>query len=238
MGLDLIKIVLVETSHPGNIGSTARAMKTMGLEHLCLVAPKTFPHPDATALASGAEDVLLNAVICASLEEAIADCQYVYGSTARPRDLTWPMLTPSDMTAAIKQQLPAKIAIVFGRERTGLTNDELWLCQAGVMIPTSSAYRSLNLSQAVQIIAYELFKHLGEADVLSANMEEAVVNQAAMSQFYQHVEDVLIAIEFMQASEPKRLMPKLKRLFNRIPIYTSEMNILRGMLTQIMRKLR
>jgi tRNA (cytidine32/uridine32-2'-O)-methyltransferase len=90
----------------------------------------------------------------------------------------------------------------------------------------------------VQIIAYELFKHLGEADVLSANMEEAVVNQAAMSQFYQHVEDVLIAIEFMQASEPKRLMPKLKRLFNRIPIYTSEMNILRGMLTQIMRKLR
>lgn len=238
MRLDLIKIVLVETSHPGNIGSTARAMKTMGLNHLSLVAPKTFPHPDATALASGAEDVLLNAVICASLEEAIADCQYVYGTTARPRDLTWPMLTPSDMTTAIKQQLPAKIAIVFGRERTGLTNDELWLCQAGVMIPTSSAYRSLNLSQAVQIIAYELFKHLGEADVLSTNMEEAVVNQVAMSQFYQHLEDVLIAIEFMQASEPKRLMPKLKRLFNRMPIYTSEMNILRGMLTQIMRKQR
>ena len=237
MHLDLIKIVLVATSHPGNIGATARAMKTMGLQHLCLVAPKTFPHPDAQALASGAEDVLLNAMIYPSLEAAVADCQYVYGTTARPRDLTWPMLTPSAMATSIKQQLPAKIAIVFGRERTGLSNDELWLCQAGVMIPTSSAYRSLNLSQAVQIIAYELFKALGEADMVAMNMDEPVVNQAAMNQFYQHLTDVLIAIEFMQANEPKRLMPKLKRLFNRVPIYAADMNILRGILTQIMRKI-
>jgi len=237
MHLDLIKIVLVATSHPGNIGATARAMKTMGLQHLCLVAPKTFPHPDAQALASGAEDVLLNAMIYPSLEAAVADCQYVYGTTARPRDLTWPMLTPSAMATSIKQQLPAKIAIVFGRERTGLSNDELWLCQAGVMIPTSSAYRSLNLSQAVQIIAYELFKALGEADRVAMNMDEPVVNQAAMNQFYQHLTDVLIAIEFMQANEPKRLMPKLKRLFNRVPIDAADMNILRGSLTQIMRKI-
>lgn len=237
MHLDLIKIVLVATSHPGNIGATARAMKTMGLQHLCLVAPKTFPHPDAQALASGAEDVLLNAMIYPSLEAAVADCQYVYGTTARPRDLTWPMLTPSAMATSIKQQLPAKIAIVFGRERTGLSNDELWLCQAGVMIPTSSAYRSLNLSQAVQIIAYELFKALGEADMVAMNMDEPVVNQASMDQFYQHLTDVLIAIEFMQANEPKRLMPKLKRLFNRVPIYAADMNILRGILTQIMRKI-
>jgi tRNA (cytidine32/uridine32-2'-O)-methyltransferase len=236
MLLDCIKIVLVETSHPGNIGATARAMKTMGLNRLCLVAPKIFPHPDATALSSGAEDVLINACIYPSLSEAIADCHYVYGTTARPRDLTWPMFSPSDMVLEIKQQIPAKIAIVFGRERTGLTNDELWLCQAGVMIPTSSAYRSLNLSQAVQIIAYELFKQLGDLDVLSGHIDEPLVNQAAMAHFYKHLEEVMLGIEFMQADEPKRLIPKLKRLFNRMPIYTSEMNILRGILTQIMRK--
>lgn len=236
MLLDCIKIVLVETSHPGNIGATARAMKTMGLEHLCLVNPKYFPHPDATAMSSGAEDVLLNASIYPSLTEAIADCQYVYGTTARPRDLTWPMFTPSDLVLQIKQQVSSNIAIVFGRERTGLTNDELWLCQAGVMIPTSSAYRSLNLSQAVQIISYELFKNFGEFEILSAQINENVVNQAAMEHFYHHLEQVMISISFMDANQPKRLMPKLRRLFNRIPIYTSEMNILRGILTQIMRK--
>jgi tRNA (cytidine32/uridine32-2'-O)-methyltransferase len=236
MLLDCIKIVLVETSHPGNIGATARAMKTMGLNHLCLVAPKQFPHPEATALSSGAEDVLLQAKVYPGLAEAIADCHFVYGTTARPRDLTWPMMSPSEMASQIKQKCPAKIAIVFGRERTGLTNDELWLCQAGVMIPTSSVYRSLNLSQAVQIIAYELFKHLGEDVSLNDSMAEPLVNQAAMTHFYKHLEEVLIAIDFMQADEPKRLMPKLKRLFNRIPMYASEMNILRGILTQIMRK--
>jgi TrmH family RNA methyltransferase len=236
MLLDYIKIVLVETSHPGNIGAAARAMKTMGLRHLCLVAPKIFPHPEATALSSGAEDLLLNAVVFSSLEEAIADCQYVYGTTARPRDLTWPMYQASELVTEIKQQMPAKIAIVFGRERTGLSNDELWLCQAGVTIPTSNVYRSLNLSQAVQIIAYELFKDLGEHDVISPSLPEPMVNQGAMTLFYQHLEEVLIAIQFMQADEPKRLIPKLRRLFNRIPIYTSEMNILRGILTQIMRK--
>lgn len=227
-----IKIVLVETSHPGNIGSVARAMKTMGLENLVLVNPKIFPSDEATALASGADDILQHAQVCDSLAQAIADCQLVLGATARARDLEWPMYHPKQLMDKIAGK---KTAIVFGRERSGLSNEELWLCHAGIQIPTSPVYRSLNLSQAVQIVAYELWN----AQLETPHEETAdVVNQAAMDLFYQHLEKVLIEIEFMKADEPKRLMPKIKRLFNRSEVRESEMNILRGILTQIERQLR
>lgn len=235
--LNLIHIVLVETSHPGNIGSVARAMKTMGLQHLILVNPKKFPDAEATAMASGAEDVLLNAKVCSSLGEAISDCHQVVGCTARARDLSWPMNTPRQWVESLDTQ-SGKIALVFGRERTGLTNDELWLCQSGIMIPTSKIYRSLNLSQAVQIIAYELQVKWGEEMDSFSLDSDPKVEVVAMEHFYQHLESTLIQTEFMRADEPKRLMPKLRRLFNRAEIQTSEMNILRGILTQIEKKLK
>jgi len=227
-----IKVVLVETSHPGNIGSVARAMKTMGLENLVLVQPKIFPSDEATALASGADDILQRAEVCHSLEEAIADCQLVLGATARSRDLEWPMYHPKELMSHIAGK---KVALVFGRERSGLTNEELWLCQAGIQIPTSPEYRSLNLSQAVQIVAYELWN--GQIDKPTPEPMD-VVSHAAMDLFYQHLEKVLIQIEFMKADEPKRLMPKLKRLFNRSGVQESEMNILRGILSQIQKHLK
>ena len=234
MMLDSIKIILVVTSHPGNIGATARAMKTMGLKHLVLVQPKYFPHAEATAMASGAQDLLEQATVVNDLVEAVADCQYVFGCTARERDLQWPMHTPKDLVKQCKSlaSASAKIAIVFGRERTGLTNEELWCCHGGVTIPTSPDYHSLNLAQAVQIIGYELFQESLEVGG-QPEPQSLVVPVAAMEQFYQHLEQVLIEIGFMRADEPKRLLPKLRRLFNRSAIQASEMNILRGFLTQI-----
>jgi tRNA (cytidine32/uridine32-2'-O)-methyltransferase len=231
--LDSIKIVLVETSHPGNIGATARAMKTMGLKNLVLVQPKYFPHPEATAMASGADDILEQAKVVNCFSEAIADCHFVYGCTARARDLEWPMLLPRELSEQSYQNLQngLNIAIVFGRERTGLTNEELWLCHAGVHIPTSPVYRSLNVAQAVQIICYELYQ--GQANTAFHSLSSDVVSSSAMQQFYQHLEQVLIDIQFMRADEPKRLLPKLRRLFNRCQIQASEMNILRGILTQV-----
>jgi tRNA (cytidine32/uridine32-2'-O)-methyltransferase len=233
MMFEQIKIELVATSHPGNIGSCARAMKTMGLKHLVLVQPKSFPSPDASALASGAEDILAAASIYEHLQDAIADCHWVIGTTARPRDLSWPMYAPEMMAVEAKQRLAEgqKIALVFGRESSGLSNEELWLCHAGLTIPTSAEYRSLNLSQAVQIIAYELFKQLGDFAIPELASEQVTV--LALENFFIHLQTVLIEIGFMSAEEPKRLMPKLKRLFHRAKIQVSEMNILRGILTSI-----
>jgi tRNA (cytidine32/uridine32-2'-O)-methyltransferase len=231
--LEQVRVVLVETSHPGNIGAVARAMKTMDLKHLYLVSPKHFPDPQATAMASNADDILDNCHVVDSLAQAIGDCQYVYGCTARARDLQWPMRSAEECALEVKAhaQVGAKVAVVFGRESTGLSNDELWLCQAGVTIPTSQTYRSLNLAQAVQLIAYELFKH--QSDTKSQMVADETVTHDALELFFVHLQKVLIDIEFMQADEPKRLMPKLRRLFNRASIQVSEMNILRGILTQI-----
>ena len=228
-----IKIVLVATSHPGNIGASARAMKTMGFKNLVLVQPKCFPSPEAVAMASGAEDILEQAQVFDDLATAIADCHWVIGTTSRARDLSWPMFTPETLGPQVQQHLQSghKIALVFGRESSGLSNEELWLCQGGLTIPTGLEYRSLNLSQAVQIIAYELFKQLGDFSMQPVTAED--VTSLAMEQFFIHLQTVLIEIGFMSASEPKRLMPKLKRLFHRAGMQTSEMNILRGILTQI-----
>lgn len=233
MLLEKIKIVLVETSHPGNIGASARAMKTMGLKQLVLVKPKCFPHPEATAMASGAEDILQQAVVVDNLSQAIGDCHWVVGSTARARDLAWPMFSPKTLISELKSEFKQGqgLAIVFGRERSGLTNEELWLCQAGLTIPANPRYCSLNLSQAVQIMAYELYQHFAEFKLATQQSEQ--VNAAAMEMFFAHLEEVLVQIHFMSATQPKRLMPKLKRLFHRAKIEGVEMNILRGMLTQI-----
>lgn len=232
--LDRIRIVLVNTSHPGNIGSAARAMKTMGLGELYLVSPERFPHPKANEMASSATDVLDNAVIVDTLEEAIADCTLVVGTSARSRNIPWPLLMPREMASKVKQE-PAsgKTAIIFGREQSGLTNDELQHCHIHIQIPANPDYSSLNLASAVQVVAYEL--RLASLDQTSYpdEWDYRLATAEEMERFFNHLQEVLIAIDFLKMNAPRKLMTRLRRLFFRTRPDVMEMNILRGMLTAV-----
>lgn len=227
-----VRIVLVGTTHPGNIGAAARAMKTMGLSRLFLVAPKQFPSADASARASGADDVLYAATVCDSLDDALVGCGWVVGASARIRHLGWPELDSRETAEqALTQAQKTDVAIIFGRENSGLTNEELERCHAMVRIPTAPGYGSLNLAAAVQVIAYDLFvavgRHQGDAPaMLSASPATA----EEMSGFYQHLEQALIDIGYLDPAAPKHLMRRLRRLYNRAGIDESELNILRGIL--------
>jgi tRNA (cytidine32/uridine32-2'-O)-methyltransferase len=237
--LNRIRIILVNTSHPGNIGSAARAMKTMGLSELYLVAPEKFPHPAAVELASHADDVLKQAVVVGTLEEAIADCECVIGTSTRPRTIPWPQLTPREF--AEKARLEAehcRFAVVFGREQSGLTNEELQLCHFHIQIPTNPEYNSLNLAAALQVIAYELrVASLSDvAEIKSWDYPFATSQQ--MEGFYEHLSRVLTEIEFLNPAAPRQLMPRLRRLFSRIHPDVMELNILRGFLAQIDKKIK
>jgi len=234
-----IRIVLVNTSHPGNIGSVARAMKTMGLSELYLVEPQQFPHRQATDLAVSAADVLERAVVCDTLESAIHDCGLVVGTSTRSRTIPWPMLTPREF--AEKARLDAgktKIAILFGREQSGLSNEELHLCHFHIQIPTAAEYSSLNLAAAVQVIAYEL----QVASLLSPQIPEAWdfawATAEQMESFYEHLRRVLIEIEFLNPEVPRQLMTRLRRLFHRARLDVMELNILRGVLAAVEKKIR
>ena len=239
MKFDSIRIVLVATSHPGNIGSTARAMKTMGLHRLYLVTPKSFPDPRAHEMSAGAYDVLDNVVVTDSLAEAIQDCQLVLATSARPRDIALRGLTPSTNAELISEQADGtEIAIVFGREHAGLTNDELLYCHYHIHIPSSPAFSSLNLAQAVQIVVYELRMKLLSPEALVETGRELGASAQEIEQFYQHLRDVLVAIDFLKPSNPKRLMQRLRRLFNRSELEHVEVNILRGILSQIQQLLQ
>lgn len=231
-----IRIVLVETSHPGNIGASARAMKTMGLSQLVLVAPKYLSHPEATALASNAPDLLERAQVCATLAEALAGCTLVMATSARPRHHNWQVVTPRDCAAEIAR-LPAgeTAAIVFGRERYGLTNDELGLCQRLVQIPANPEYPVLNLAAAVQLLAYELRLAL-TAPAAGPPLEAGVPN-AAMEDFYAHLERVILRTGFLDPGNPRQLMRRLRCLFNRARPDANEYNILRGILASVEDKL-
>ena len=234
MKFDSIRIVLVATSHPGNIGSTARAMKTMGLKRLYLVTPWSFPDRWANELAAGADDILENAIVTDSLKEALTDCQLVLATSARPRDLDLPGLIPQTAATLISEtQDKTEIAIVFGREHAGLTNDELLHCHYHVNIPSNPDFSSLNLAQAVQIIAYELRMKLltptGNAKPSRDNL--ATVDE--VEQFYEHLRDMLVNIDFLKPSNPKKLLQRLRRMFNRTKLESVEVNILRGILTNI-----
>lgn len=237
--LDRIKIVLVGITHPGNIGATARAMKTMGLSQLALVQPKQFPCAEATARATGADDVLAHAQLFDSFTASIQDCHLILGTSARQRSIAWPVLTPracAEQTLAIPN---SKVAIVFGREHSGLTNQELDQCHAMVQIPTSQSFGSLNVAAAVQIIAYELrmkseeLQITTEGNLKKKSLTARVIpaSAAAIAQFYQHLEQTLIDIGFLDPLKPRRLMRRLHRLFNRTQLIDSEVNILRGILT-------
>lgn len=226
------RIVLIETSHPGNIGAAARAMKTMGLFELALVNPQHFPNAEASARASGADDLLARAQVYDNLADALAGCQLVIGTSARPRELEWPMLNPEQSAEkAVSHQ--GQCALVFGRERSGLSNAELDLCHYLVQIPSIEGFSSLNLGAAVQIIAYSLrvaqLKHTAQMPDLShaPNLADA----KAMQYFYEHLEQTLIDIDFLDPEQPKRLMRRLRRLFNRAQPDETELNILRGILS-------
>ncbi|BAP56352.1 tRNA/rRNA methyltransferase, SpoU [Thioploca ingrica] len=233
---DQIKIVLVGITHPGNIGAAARAMKTMGLSQLALVQPKQFPCAEATARATGADDVLAHAQLFDNFTASIQDCHLILGTSARQRSIAWPVLTPracAEQTLTIPH---SKVAIIFGREHSGLTNQELDQCHAMVQIPTSQSFGSLNVAAAVQIIAYELRMKSEELQVtpegnLKKNSLVIPASAAAMTQFYQHLEQTLIDIGFLDPLKPRRLMRRLHRLFNRTQLIDSEVNILRGILT-------
>ncbi len=231
--LSHIRIVLINTSHPGNIGAAARAMKVMGLADLHLVNPKTFPCAEATAMASGADDLLERAVIHESLESALAGCSLVLGTSARMRSLPMPQMDlRTAAQSALSEHDGQNIAIIFGQERAGLTNEEIQRCHQLVHIDTNPGYSSLNLSQAVQVMAYELrMAVIGDAGAIISPSDWVPVDAGQMEMFFVHLEQTLLDIKFMNPEQPKRLMARMRRLYNRARPDQNEINILRGILT-------
>lgn len=230
--LDNIRVVLVNTSHPGNIGSAARAMKTMGLTQLYLVAPQLFPHAKAGEMAAGADDILANAIVVETLDQAVADCTLVVGTSARMRTIPWPLLMPRQLAEKISRE-PAnsETAILFGQEQSGLTNEELQRCHVHVQIPANPSYSSLNIAAAVQVIAYELRVASLAQDATPEEWDYRLATADEMEKFYLHLQDVLVEIDFLKMNAPRKLMTRLRRLFYRARPDVMEMNMLRGMLT-------
>lgn len=238
--LDRVKIVLVGTSHSGNIGSAARAMKVMGLSNLVLVDPQCERDGQTTALASGASDVAMNAAVVSSVEEAVADCTLVIGTSARSRTLEWPMVEPREcgeklISTLVSDNDNASVAVVFGRERTGLTNEELQKCQYHLSIPANPEYSSLNLAMAVQTVAYEIrMAFLAHQQCQYTPAEaDSYPRYEQLEQFYVHLEKVLYDTHFIERDKPQKVMDKLRRLFTRARPESQELNILRGVLTAI-----
>ncbi len=238
---DRIRIVLIEPSHPGNIGAVARAMKNMGLSRLVLVSPEQFPDPQATWRAVSAADVLENALVVQSLDEAIGDCGFVVGASAKDRRIPWPVLDARKACAEIAvSSRDTEVAVLFGREDNGLANEELMRCNLHLAIPTSEVYSSLNLAMAVQIVAYELHMHrVGESlpEQADADWDAAPATQDNMERFFVHLEQTLSEIGFLNPAAPRQLMPRLRRLYSRLRLDEMELNILRGMLTETQKRI-
>lgn len=238
-----IRVVLVGTQHPGNIGSAARAMKTMGLSRLVLVAPERGPDRESVALAAGADDVLEAATVCEDLAAAVADCRLVLGCTARSRRVQLPELAPRDAAARIVGEAAAggEAALVFGRERTGLDNRELQLCHAAVHIPADPGYSSLNLAAAVQVLAYEVrLAWLAGADAASeAGAGDAPpAAHAQLEGFFAQLAETLEAIDFHKGRAPESALRKLRRLYLRARPSEAELRLLRGVLADAQRMAR
>ncbi len=234
-----VKVVLVGTSHSGNIGSAARAMKVMGLSEMVLVSPQCEVDAQAIALAAGASEIALNASVVDSLEEAVAECRLVIGSSARSRTLEWPMLDSRECGVKIIQHAAeqADVALVFGRERTGLTNDELQKCHYHVAIPANPEYSSLNLAMAVQTLSYEVrMAYLQHQTTEHASMPQpdaVYPRNKELELFYAHLERILIETQFISQEQPGKVMNKMRRLFSRARPELQELNTLRGILTAI-----
>lgn len=237
--LDQIRIILVNTTHPGNIGAVARAMKNMGLADLCLVAPKRFPDPEADARASGATDILAAATLVDTLEDAIADCHLVVGTSARGRHIPWPIMNPRELAGVVgKVARDTRVAIVFGREDRGLTNEELHRCHHHVQIPTNPDFSSLNVAAAVQVIAYELRMLQESLDEPSApkwgtQWDIELAQAKELELLFEHLEKTLVEIEFLDPENPRQLMTRMRRLFLRAVPDKVEVNVLRGILRSV-----
>lgn len=247
-----IRIVMVNTTLPANIGSALRAMKTMEISQLVLVAPKTYPHPDIDALAAGATDLIDKIKIVDTLEEAIEDCHLVFGTSARSRTIPWPLLDVRPAAELALKNITAhqqEVAIVFGREDRGLTNEELALANFHMTIPVNSTYGVLNVAQAIQIVCYEL--RMASLNIFSAETtntstdkmpvtdqadmvwDEPLVTQKQMQEFYPHMEKMLEDIEFLDPQNPRLLPLRLRRLFGRIQLDRMEYNLLRGVFSRV-----
>lgn len=239
--LKQFRIVLCETSHPGNIGSVARAMKTMGFSDLYLVNPKDFPSSHAEALACGAEDILQKATQVTSLERALENINHVIGFTARKRELTQPHKNVRDLSKQlINEASKNKIAIIFGNEKNGLSNLELQHCQSLGFIDANSKYSSLNLAHAVQIVCHEI-RMMSELPVKNKILNQVVkkyVSHDIQNGFYKHLEEILDEIGFLKKIQADRLMMRLRLLFNRTKMEKEEVNILRGILSEIQKKIK
>lgn len=241
--LDSIRIVLVQTYHPGNIGAIARAMKTMGLKELYLVDPREYPAEEASNRAAGALDVLDGATVVQTLPDALADCTQVFATSARKRNYTRPQVTAEEASNWISENPNEKIAIVFGRERMGLSNEQLGLCQQLLYIPGNPEYDVLNIGSAVQIVSYELFKQFGQHrdDIedptlttnSSADREEEYASQIDMERFYQHLESTLSDTGFLVKNHPGEAMQRLQQMFARAQPNAKELRMLRGILGSV-----
>jgi len=240
--LDKVRIILSHTSHPGNIGAAARAMKTMGLSRLVLVNPKSFPHNEAIARAAGAEDILVEASVCSTLDEALAGCVFAVAVSARRRSLGPEPFPAREAAPEIFQLAEAgDVALVFGNETSGLSNDEVQRCQRTVFIPANPDYSSLNLGSAVQLLCYEL--RLTAFDGHPPVVTKAIpftsppATNDDVERFYAHLERVMVDTGFLDPKQPKRLLPKLRRLFGRAELERDEINILRGILDAVEKKI-
>ena len=238
--LNSVKVVLVGTTHPGNIGATARAMKNMGILDLALVEPKEFPSDVATFRSKAAKDILEKASVHTSLEEAISKCELVVGTSARGRTVPWPVLSPREAAEEMhKSSLNGKVAIVFGREDRGLTNEELGLCNFHVHIPSDPEYSSLNLSQAVQILAYEIrLSYLQDRHVNKEYWDVELANNEQTERLINHMDELMQEVDFYDVENPRKLLVRVRRFFKRSKIDVMEANIFRGLFATIQKKLK
>jgi tRNA/rRNA methyltransferase len=233
-----LRVVLSRTSHPGNIGAAARAMKTMGFTDLALVAPRHFPDPDATAMAAGAADLLAQARVFASLEGALADCALAVGFSARERELSHAPLTLREAAAPLLEATrEGKVALVFGNETSGLSNAELARCQRFVTIPSNPAYGSLNLAAAVQVACYEVAV-AAHAFAAPAARERGAASIGDIEGLYAHLESAAVSSGFLDPEKPGRFMERMRRMFARVRLERQEVKLLRGLLSSLEKKKR
>ncbi|ORU92930.1 MAG: tRNA (cytosine(32)/uridine(32)-2'-O)-methyltransferase TrmJ [Cycloclasticus sp. symbiont of Bathymodiolus heckerae] len=237
--LSNIRIVLVETSHPGNIGAAARAMKNMGLSNLALVNPKIFPSAEATSRASGADNILASATVYSSLKDALEPCELVLGASARIRHLGWSEVGPKKgCDLIIGAAKTAQVAVVFGRENSGLTNEELELCHHLLHIPTNPDFSSLNVASAVQVLSYEIYSAvIGEQIIESPEVEDRAATSQEFEGFFDHLLKTLEKTDFLELYKTKRLQQRIRRIFYRSELNRTEVNILRGILTAVNNKI-
>lgn len=236
---NLINIVLVETSHPGNIGSVARAMKTMGLSRLSLVNPRKYPSPEAEALSGNAEDVLANATVYSSIEEAIKDSTFVYATSSRNRTVQWPTVNAEEGASIICDQIHSdkEISILFGREDRGLTNEELQLANTHIEIPANPEYPVLNLAMSAQIVAYEILK--ASTNTESREWQDyPEVDSENLQMLIDHFIETAVSIDVIRKDRPKKIISRIKRMFTRLHPDEMETSFMRGFLSAINKKIK